>query len=511
MLDPTKILAFLGEKKLVIGGLAVAAAAPSIVMATPQVYEAVTTLPPQTKLAIAGITGVLAVGALAATSRWSGRAVGRTYRLLEKAAQRRREAEAVRERERERVRAFAHGPPGAELVVMLEKSAGNISNISLEPSDLPLVLQEELAAARRTVVVIGDTSPGVELDAPPELLVNGPGQRTAVFRKSPVRDDIGDAVRRVQQWLPRQQPALQAFLNRCELQVGVHISAPGCSALTDSLHGFGTMTRASERNLQVYVHDPREEADPSQADSPELANGHREHAEIPALVLASGVSDDPDLVPVMGYHAGRISVRRELVVDHRDVQQQILDLEAEFYDQAGRHGDIVIPISNFNGVKQNRMIRSTIDIIESACLRSFHPLGDPAQPNGPDYADVSHIPSGAWVPSTPFSFGDSNAALVAAKEIATGRWQSQFYGFAPDQVSLEQRQLAVAFVTGNPRAGNTFIESLERSLPVPTVVIAHWTTDAPAAYAVLLVPATPIELRFAGLKFDSQAFSNRTG
>ena len=140
---------------------------------------------------------------------------------------------------------------------MLEKSAGNISNVGLEPSTLHPALQEELAAAKRGVAVIGDTSPGLELDAMPDLLVKDHDQYLAVFKKSPVRDDIQDAIRRTSRmWLPRQEPKLHNFLKSCEVQVSFQIAAPGCTSLTDSLYGFGPQTRGSEANFQIYVHDP---------------------------------------------------------------------------------------------------------------------------------------------------------------------------------------------------------------------------------------------------------------
>ena len=172
-------------------------------------------------------------------------------------------------------------------MVMVEQSAGNISNISLEPSTLPPALLEELAAAKRVVAVIGDTSPGLELDEEPDLLIYDHDLYLAKFKKSPVRDDIQDAIRRTGMWLTHQEPMYRSFLNKCEVQVGIRIAAPGCTSLTDSLHGFGLLGRGSEANFLVYVHDPREEADLA----PEIsaaANGHREYAEIPSLVAAGG-------------------------------------------------------------------------------------------------------------------------------------------------------------------------------------------------------------------------------
>ena len=515
MFDPTRIVPFMAEHKVAIGAIAAAAATPTLVMVAPEVYDAVAGLPPQAKFAIAGVAGVAGVGAVAATGRRTTRAAVRVYRSFEKMTERRREAEAAHKLARLRTQAFRQGSlPGAERVVMVERSAGNISNISRERSTLPWELERELAAAKRTVLVIGDTAPGIELDAEPDLVITEAGEAVAEFRKSPVRDDIGDAIRRTQQWRPRQEPYLTSFLNHCEVQVGVHISAPGCTSLTDGLHGLGPRVQGTEANFHIYVHDPRDPADPCQTDSSEQVNGHRE-AEVPALVLAGGDFGgpplDPDLLAVMNVSATRQMGRRETEVDRRDVRERLLGLEEEYYDQAARDGDRVFLVSNFNGVKSNWEIRSLVDVIESASLRNYHPLGESAKFAGLDYGDVSHVAKGAWIPSVPFAFGDSHAAQGAAKEITTGQWQSLFYGFAPDQLPLQYRLGAATFVTGHPRAGEAFIEALERALPIQNTVIAHWNTAVSGAHAVFCVPAAPREIRAAGLRFDPQAFAKQAG
>ena len=502
MLDPTKIVQFVAEHKLVIAGVLGAAAAPSLIMAIPDAYEAATSLPSQAQYAIGSTAAVLAGGAAVVVGRRSGRTIGQLSQRLGELVQRRKLAN-------DHNLAFVKGGlPGADKVVMVERSAGNISNVSLERSTLPPALQEEMAAAMRTVAVIGDTSPGLLLEAQPILRKAEAGQMLAEFKKSPVRDDIRDAVRRTQMWLPRQEPALLSFLNGCERQVVFHIAAPGCTSLTDSLDGFGGLVRGTEANMHIYVHDPREEAVPCEADSIDLANGHREFAEIPVLVAAGGVPNDAD----MDYPGGRPVGRRHRPVDHRDFEEQLLGLETELYKQAGQDGDRVFLISNFNGVKQNSAIRRTIDIMESACLRNYHPLDSGStRATWPDHADVSHILAGPWQPSVPLSFGDSHAALVTAKEITSGLWESQFYGFAPDQVPLELRKVATTFVTGNPRAGQAFIEALDGALPIPNTVVAHWNERSPAVYAVFCVPAFPAEIESTGLRFPPKVFGSRTG
>ena len=121
----------------------------------------------------------------------------------------------------------------------------------------------------------------------PDLLVKDHDQYLAVFKKSPVRDDIQDAIAAPAGCgCPRQEPKLHNFLKSCEVQVSFQIVAPGCTSLTDSLYGFGPQTRGSEANFQIYVHDPREEAVLNHEDSADLANGHREQAEVPSLVAA---------------------------------------------------------------------------------------------------------------------------------------------------------------------------------------------------------------------------------
>jgi hypothetical protein len=105
------------------------------------------------------------------------------------------------------------------------------------------------------------------------------------------------------------------------------------------------------------------------------------------------------------------------------------------------------------------------------------------------------------------SFSDTHAAFGAAREIAKGHWDTPFYGFSPDRTSLSQRGISATFVTGNPRVGQSFIETLDRSLPVHNVVIAHWNETAHSAWALYCVPATPFEIKTAGLRLDPEAFA----
>ena len=315
MMEPTKVIQFVAEHKLAIAGVLGAAAAPSLIMAIPDAYEAATSLPSQAQYAIGSTAAVLAGGAAVVVGRRSRRTIGQFSQHIGELVQRRKLAN-------DHNLAFVKGElPGGDKVVMVERSAGNISNVSLERSTLSPALQEEMAAAMRTVAVIGDTSPGLLLETQPVLRNAEAGQVLAEFKKSPVRDDIQDAIRRTQQWLPRQEPALLSFLNGCERQVVFHIAAPGCTSLTDSLDGFGGLVRGTEANLHIYVHDPREEAVPCEADSIDLANGHREFAEIPVLVAAGGVPNDPHLLPDMGFCGSRPNPRLDRLVDHRDLKR----------------------------------------------------------------------------------------------------------------------------------------------------------------------------------------------
>ena len=215
----------------------------------------------------------------------------------------------------------------------------------------------------------------------------------------------------------------------------------------------------------------------------------------------------------MDVSTGRPPSLQERLVDHRSFEEQLLTLETEFYKQAGLEGDRVLLISNFNGMKKNSVIRRTIDIIESASLRNYYPLGSgpsrSSRSTWPDYADVSHIVAGPWQPCTPMSFGDSHAAVVTAKEIAAGHWESQFYGYAPE-APLELRKGATTFITGNPRSGIAFLEALEGALNLNNTFITHWNDRSPAAYAIFCVPVFHEEIKAAGLRF-SQAFTKQAG
>ena len=379
MLDTTRNIVRIAEKhKVLVVSTALAVTAPTVVMAAPELYDQVAALPAQARYAVGGVTIVLAGAALAALGRRSGEMLTRICRQVEELAQRRQDAAAARKRARLWKACFKLGQaPGSEKVVLLERAGGNIANLSRQPSGLPMPLLRELGVARRTVLAVPDASPGVEVDAPPELLPSEAGELMAAFPKSPVRDDIGDAVRRTQMWLPHQEPALASFLNGCEPQVGIHIWSLGASSLTDGLHGLGSRVRGSERNFHVYIADyPRvkQTAEPQRREDPEVP-----------------FPDDPDLVPALAFNTARpMAYRSTGVADSRDLDEQMLDMEGEFGDLAGLHGDLVFLVSNVEGVKEDRMTRTDLDIMASASLRNYQPLGDVAGVTGPAYADVTH-------------------------------------------------------------------------------------------------------------------------
>ena len=206
------------------------------------------------------------------------------------------------------------------------------------------------------VLTYPDASTGVEVDAPPELLPSESGGLVAAFRKPPVRDDIEDAVRRTQMWLPHQEPALASFLNGCEAQVGVHIGSLGASSMTDGLHGFGPRVRGSERNVHIYVAEyPRVER--------RTESQRREDPGIP-------FPDDPDLLPVLACNTDRPMPHRNAgAADVRDLEEQMLDMEREFGDLAGLHGDLVVLVSNVEGVTEPVPSRAVVQSAVGAVPR----------------------------------------------------------------------------------------------------------------------------------------------
>ena len=122
-------------------------------------------------------------------------------------------------------------------------------------------LRAELGLASRGVVVLPDSSPGVGVDARPELVTGEWHEKVAQFKKRPVRDDSGVASRQSSQWMTYQEPYLASFLARCESRVGIQVVGQGCSALTDALEGFGPRVRGTEANLIFYVHNPQQDID----------------------------------------------------------------------------------------------------------------------------------------------------------------------------------------------------------------------------------------------------------
>ena len=493
---------FVQRHKMILAILLLAAASPSVLMAVPTIVSSVGELPAQARFAVIGFALAICGVAMFASGRWFRRVMFKALQSLEGLAKRRQDA---KEKARDWKRTFIEGSsPGCEKVALVELAAGNISNISRESGSVDQDLKAELAEARRKITVEADTAPGVEIDSPPDLRVSGSGEKVAAFRKSPVRDDIGDAKRHVSQWLPEQEPFLRSYLKGCEVQVGIHVVAHGCTSLIDAVHGFAPRNRGTEANAHFMVIESHRQ-EPFRAFT---QNGHKDPAEVPAVLVPAGAPcDEPDDRPILNYGAARAVGRREPQDDRRELRDHLLELEAEFTDMAAMQGNVIFLISNKEGVKENRQIRDIIDVFSSATLRNYHPLGAPSKPLGLDYADLSHVPPGPWIPSVPMSFSDTHAAFGAAREIAKGHWDTPFYGFSPDRTSLSQRGISATFVTGNPRVGQSFIETLDRSLPVHNVVIAHWNQAAHSAWALFCVPATPFEIKSAGLRLDPEAFA----
>ena len=191
----------------------------------------------------------------------------------------------------------------------------------------------------------------------------------------------------------------------------------------------------------------------------------------------------------------------------RDVQEYLLDLEGELLRKGAVNREVVFLVENIDGRRDNRTIRGFVDVMKSASLRNYHPLGGPATTTiGRDYADLSHIAAGIWVPSEAMSFGDSHEARVVAREVIEGRWKSMFSSYSPDKRPQQRREMATTFITGNPRVGQAFLDSLELALGMSNTVIAHWNEAATRTYVVFAVPAAPPELEAASLRFNPASF-----
>ena len=107
----------------------------------------------------------------------------------------------------------------------------------------------------------------------------------------------------------------------------------------------------------------------------------------------------------------------------------------------------------------------------------------------------------------PIAITDTHAAMVTSKEIAKGQWQTLFAAYDPERTPLASRRVTTTFVTGNPRVARTFIDALDRALPVHNFTIAHFNPAVTGAWAVFCVPAMPSELRSAGLRINPEAFA----
>ena len=254
-------IAFLHRHKVLLVLLLLGFAMPSLYLTAPEILAHLAGWPPLAKGYIAGVAIVVVGAAFIAMAR-------RFFRALVQAWQRRQQTSA-----------FLDGNlPGSEHVAIVWRAAGSVTNVFFAKSLLSVDLLIELAKASRKVLVLPDNSPGVGVDTPPELAIGKSGEKTAEFRKPHVRDDAREAARVTELWTAHQEPFLNSFLTGCEVRVGVHVVAPGCSSLTDSLYGFGQRIRGSEGNLVFFIHDSRADDDPD--DDPD------DIGDMPAQVLA---------------------------------------------------------------------------------------------------------------------------------------------------------------------------------------------------------------------------------
>ena len=248
-------------------------------------------------------------------------------------------------------------------------------------------------------------------------------------------------------------------------------------------------------------------------------NGRSDPGQVPGLTIPEAgpmeaddsSPDHDDLVPYIDniYLRPQPQPRRtpEVASDRPTIEEQISSMEAEFGRLAGWQHDRVFLLSNTNGIRQDAQKRLVMEIIASACLVEFNPGEDDIEYAGPRREDFSHFPPAVWAPSEPFRFSDTHEALNSARQVADGDYESMFSGFDPDKIPLSSRRVAATFITGNPRPGQAFLSDLERSLPIQSIVIAHWLPTCQHAWAVFCLPTTQFEIQSAGLKFDTKAFS----
>ena len=247
---------FLKRHKVLLLLLALATAAPSAIIAAPESLAHFAELSPRIRSTLIAIAAVLAVAVVIALTRGLCRAlVGAWHRRLDHAESRRQTALWNS--------AFKNGNlDGAEAVSIIWRAAGSVTNIMRTPSQLSAPLTLELALARRGVLILPATAPGVGLDTPPDLAFSEAGEQVAKFSRPPVRDDSGAAGRQAGMWVTRQLPFLNSFMSSVETRVAISVVGRGCSSLTDALVGFGPEIRGTEGNLVFYVHDPQDDHDP---------------------------------------------------------------------------------------------------------------------------------------------------------------------------------------------------------------------------------------------------------
>ena len=192
----------------------------------------------------------------------------------------------------------------------------------------------------------------------------------------------------------------------------------------------------------------------------------------------------------------------------KSIAEQISDLEERYSALSGRQKDHVFLISNLEGVRDDTTTKTIIDVIASAILADYSPLGVDKREAGRTYADFSHVPPALWIPCKPLRFMDTHEAIAMARTIELEEFEPMFCGFEPD-IPLASRGIAATFVTGNARPGQAFIEALERSLPLRNITVAHWNSDCSDSWAVFCMPATPFEINISGLGLDPTVYSPR--
>jgi hypothetical protein len=498
---------------MILGGILVGG--PLLVVAMPELLRAVAGLPTYAQLSVIGLSLLAAACAAVAITTRVARAFSARLAAWDAVTERQVKDEEARQDAAWKEQIFQKGDAGrnqdtVKVATLFGGSAGaNLANGEFTLNDG--TLREELVGSVRQAAVKPVAADVLDLGRWPEVLQTPSGE-LVVFSYPSAKDHLWQVDIMHAQALPHHQPWLHNYYLGARTTVTWKIIGRGCSGLAAARKGLLSPDwPPSERTIWGYIGDAPPE-DPSGDGVVAVESEKREPDLVVAAVARDGRFNDPMYqVPrkTRGLRPTRRNTQGPGTELYKPVADQIWEAEGEFFQNAGDRDQAVFVIQNGkSGGYDNFGIKRALEVMESAALLDYHPLG--SRPAGAmQFADPAHIPPAIYAITIPaIEVTDASSSLLQAKRVLAPKLQVDIPFHSFDRaIPLDLRLEPIVFITGSWKAAESFLHQLNR-LPCQPIVIAHWNETARTAYAVLAFALTSKELEESHWNIPRTAFAD---